>query len=201
MNIVWIIISACIAALVLIFLFTYIKLEVYAEKSDLTGEFEVWIKYLFIKKCIMKPRKEKENKEEKKDESVKKEKSLSEYKIKIGDFLKLFGKIKWDIKDILEYCTKKLIIINKIDLNIEYGLDDPMETGIANGLLYGAIYDILGFVHNYSKIESCNININPNFNKVCNRIEFRCILKLKNVHITVMTVKVLKLIKKIKKYK
>lgn len=201
MNIVWIIISACIAALVLIFLFTYIKLEVYAEKSDLTGEFEVWIKYLFIKKCIMKPRKEKENKEEKKDESVKKEKSLSEYKIKIGDFLKLFGKIKWDIKDILEYCTKKLIIINKIDLNIEYGLDDPMETGIANGLLYGAIYDILGFVHNYSKIESCNININPNFNKVCHRIEFRCILKLKNVHITVMTVKVLKLIKKIKKYK
>lgn len=197
MNIAVIIILCIAALLTALWLFTCITVEIYAEKDELSGVFSLWVKYLFFKKCITKP-KQKKKKEKNKDKEEKPP-GLDEYKGKIGDTLSLFNELKDDVTDILKFCADKFIVIQKIDVSAEFGLDDPMDTGIVNGLLYGAIYDILGVIHNYSHIRECNVNIVPNFNKACYKIKLGCILKLKNVHITFMIIKAVKIYNKIKK--
>lgn len=192
-----------IAALLIFFLFTDTRLEIYAEKSGKDGDFSVWIKYLFIKKCIFKPndKKDKNNKKSEIENVSKKKPSFGEYKEKIKSVRKIFEIVKGDVRNILVYCTEKLIRISDFDLNIKFGLDDPMETGIINGILYGVVYDILGTVHNYSRIEKCTVGIEPDFNNVCFALRFDCILKMKNAYITVMIFKILCLLRKIKSSK
>ena len=194
MKLIGILVICAAIVLILVWLLTYITVEIYAEKNELDGSFSVWIKYLFIKKCLTSPKKNEKPEKEKEDGGT-----IAEYKGKIKDILYIFGKIKSDIADILSFCAEKVISFKELDLSVVFGLDDPMDTGIVNGLLYGAVYDILGFVHNRSNIEKCSADISPDFENKCFSVKLRCILRLKNVHITFMIVKTVKLLIKIKK--
>ena len=111
----------------------------------------------------------------------------------------MFNAVKDDIIKILDFASARLVKIQKLDLDIKFGLDDPMETGILTGAVNGAVYTILGVVHNHSYIEKCDINITPDFENVCHSVRFDCIIRMKNVHITVILIKILKVVKKIKK--
>lgn len=189
---------ACIAAVLIgIWLFSYAEVEIHAEKNALYGTWAVNVKYLFFKKKL-KPG-EKGRAEKDKVQTERQAASLSEYRYRIKDMLKIFDGLKDDAAKLLDYCTNKLIVFKRLDLSIEFGLDDPMETGILNGLLYGAVFEILGFVHNHSNIRASDVNISPNFDNECFKASFDCILRLKSVHITFMLVKLVKMYIKLKK--
>lgn len=193
MSFIGLAVICIIVILLAVWLLTYVTIEIYAEKNKLNGGASVWVKYLFFKKQITGSKKEKTEKTKKNDSE--------EYKIKADKSLKIFNALKGDIADILKYCQEKLIIFEEIDISVNFGLDDPMETGIANGILYGLIYEILGFVHNNSHVKKITTDIVPDFEKSLFAARFKCILKLKNAHITVMLVKMVKLYKKLKKIK
>ncbi len=180
----------------LIFSLTSVRVELVYEKNELNTVAQIYVRYLFIKKKIM-PGFKKKNKKRKKD--TKKQAGIEYYKNKITRILKIFEEIKEEFIDILKYCSKKLIVIEKLDFDFDFGLDEPMDTGIVNGLSYAAVYNILGVMHNYITIKKCNINISPDFERVCHRLKFNCILCLKNVHIIVIIVRTVKMYSKLKK--
>lgn len=185
-----IVFCSVLVLLAAVWLFTYITLEIHAEKKALTGSVSIEIKYLFFSKKLNG---------QKSEHTETKSANLNEYKGMAKNAAKIFKETKSDLAEILKYCADKAISFKKLGISLKFGLNDPMETGLANGILYGIVYEILGFVHNLAHIENCVVNINPNFDEACFSAEFDCILKLKNVHITVIIVKLVRLYKKIKK--
>lgn len=195
LNIVAAVILVCVLILICIWLFSSVYLEISYKKNEICANGEVWIKYLFLKKKIM-PAKTKDKKEK---EQKQKSESFETYRKKTADILHIFSMIKKDILDILRYCTKHMIVIKNLTFDFEYGLQDPMYTGILNGIFYGAAYNILSLVYHNANVEKFDINIKPNFDKVCHRLDTNCILRLKNVHITIIMVKTVKLYFKLKR--
>lgn len=193
------IIIAVILILICAWLFSSVRLEMSYQKNELASEGEIWLKYLFFKIRLVPGKEKKSDKENKDGEQKKNSADFDSYKRKISDILRIFGLIKDDILDILRYCTKRMIVIKKLSFGFEYGLDDPMYTGILNGIIYGAAYNIMSVIYHNANVEKFDIDIKPDFNRVCHSLKADCILYLKNVHITVIIVKALRLYFKLRK--
>ena len=118
-------------------------------------------------------------------------------KIKKG--INIYNNNAEDIKGVVGYVAKKAIIFDDIDVNFEYGTDNPATTGILYGVINGIVYGILGVIANSIKVKKQNIIISPDFNSAKIEIGAGCIVKLKNVHIIIAGIKCLKLWNKIKK--
>lgn len=196
MTVLWIIliIAAVIAAAVL---FAWVTFEINFEKNELNKNAEVFVRYLFIRKRIYpRPVKKKIKEKPEKSQSGEKDINYIEYIKKAAENFEL---LKADFTELMEFCAVKMIKVKELEFEYLFGLEDPMYTGMANGLIYGVVYNILGIVHNNMRIERCRINIVPDFDKECHNIRFHCILHLKNVHIIVMIIKVVKMYSRLKK--
>ena len=183
-----------IAVILFVILFTHVRLRITYKKSGAGSVGSIYIQYLFIKIRIY-PQKKKTDKEG----GEKPQKELSEYQLGIKKILRLFEEIKDDIIKILYYASERLIRIENLNFNFKFGLDDPMDTGILTGAVNGAVYTVLGVVHNHSYIENCDINITPDFDNVCHFLKINCIIRMRNVHITVILIKIIKILIKLKK--
>ena len=191
MKIAFIILVILIFA-ILLFVPFFIVVE-FSKKDD-KKSFDLKIKYLFF--CI----KIKDKKAEKRKKTIK-EKEDSDLMKKIKKGIKVFKEIEDDVVDILYYASEKAIKIRKLTFFLDFGLSNPMNTGISTGAMYGVVYNILAMLNNFFKIEECDVKINPDFERKHFDIESGCILKIKNVHIIIIVFKVLKMYFKITKFK
>lgn len=182
---------AILLILVFIWMCSAVFLEISYKKNELAKESEIYVKYLFFKKRIG-------TKKKKKNQDEKKSADFEFYKKKTENILYIFSFIKKDVLKILNYCTKHLIVIKYLNFDFEYGLDDPMYTGILNGIFYGVAYNIMSVVYHNMTVDKFAINIKPDFERVCHSMKADCILRLKNVHIIVIMVKIVKLYFKLK---
>ncbi len=73
--------------------------------------------------------------------------------------------------------------IRNVELELDYGLDDPMDTGMMNGLLYTAVYSGLALMHRHMTVSDWNIRITPDFDNKKVNVRFLCILRTRIVHI------------------
>lgn len=183
-----------LAVILLVVLFTNVRLRLTYKKSGAGSVGSICIQYLFIKIKIYP-----KNKKTDEPDGDGFGKDLSGYQLGIKKILRLFEEIKDDIIKILCYASERLIKIENLDFNFKFGLDDPMHTGILTGAVNGAVYTVLGVVHNYSYIENCDINITPDFDNVCHFLKINCIIRMRNVHITVILIKIMKIVIKLKK--
>ena len=155
------------------------------------------VKYMFIKFRVYpdgKPKKTKEKPEKKKI-------SFEEKKTKLNQYMRIFEGIKADVIKIIDYATSKAMIVEKIGVDIDFGFEDAMHTGMFTGLLNGFVYGILGIIHHRATLKEMKVNIQPIFGSPCFKTHIDCILRLKNVHIIVVAVNVLKLLRKMKRVK
>lgn len=188
-----------IAFLLIISLILLFPVRVYIAYSKAENETvsTVDVKYMFIKFRVYpdgKPKKTKEKPEKKKI-------SFEEKKSELERYMHIFEDIKEDIIKIIDYATGKAMIIEKIGVDIEFGFEDAMHTGIFTGILNGFVYGILGIIHHRATLEEMKVNIQPVFGNPCFKTRTDCILRLKNVHIIVVAVDVLKLLRKMKRIK
>lgn len=180
-----------------IFLLFPVRLYINYTKDGKSSISTADIKYMFFKFRIYpsgKPKKEKEKTE-------KAPVSFEERKTALGKYIEIFEAIKQDAIKILDYATSKALVIEKIGVNVEFGFEDAMNTGIFTGLINGFVYNILGIIHHRARLEEMNVNIQPVFGNPCYKTQIECILRLKNVHIIIVAVNVLKLLRVMKKIK
>ena len=155
------------------------------------------VKYMFIKFRVYPDGKQKKPKEKPEKKKI----SFEEKKTKLNQYMRIFEGIKADVIKIIDYATSKAMIVEKIGVDIDFGFEDAMHTGMFTGLLNGFVYGILGIIHHRATLKEMKVNIQPIFGSPCFKTHIDCILRLKNVHIIVVAVNVLKLLRKMKRVK
>jgi len=172
-----------------------VRLYITYSKEENKTVAAVDVKYMFVKFRVYPDGSSKKTKEK----PEKKEISFDEKKIKLEQYIRIFEGIKHDVVKIIDYATKKAMIIEKIGVNVEFGFEDAMHTGIFTGILNGFVYSVLGTVHHHATLKDMEVNIQPIFGNPCFKTHLNCILRLKNVHIIVVAINVLKLLRNMKK--
>lgn len=190
------IILLAVLLLIFVLLLLPIRLLVDYKKNEETNETSLILQYAFLKFRLFgdekKPKADKPPKE-------KKPLSFEEKRDKVSAYIKIFEETKDDIREVLEYASSRAVLIEKIYTDIEFGFSDAMHTGIFTGVLNGFVYGVLGFIHQHSHLLDMRVNIEPNFENPCFKINTGCILKLKNVHIIIVAINLLKILRKIRK--
>ena len=192
------IVFAVLLAVILILPLVPIRLILCYDKDSVKNEVSLTVKYLCFK---FKPSKKDKIRTKKQEQPEEKPEPFSyeKQKAKLDRYIKLFNMIKEDAVQILKYASEKAVVFENVDVTIDFGFEDAMQTGIFTGLLNGFVYSVLGIIHHTSTLENMNVNIQPIFDKECFNSRIKCILRLKNVHIIIIVINVLKLIRKIKK--
>ena len=184
-----------IIGLLAIIAFIPIRFGIRYEKKNV----EEWLRIGFFKLELNKKEKKEKAIQKESDEVQNSEKPKQSLTSKIKKGINIYNNNAEDIKGVVGYVAKKAIIFDDIDVNFEYGTDNPATTGILYGVINGIVYGILGVIANSIKVKKQNIIISPDFNSAKIEIGAGCIVKLKNVHIIIAGIKCLKLWNKIKK--
>ena len=71
----------------------------------------------------------------------------------------------------------------KTEIKIDYGTDDPADTGILYGIIWAAIGNLYQIFNHYLVFDFPNVEINPDFENQLFEIEFYGIIKIRLVHI------------------
>ena len=199
MKVLFIIISVLILLIILLSIPAYISVEFL--KNPESEKLTVQIRYLFFKINPQKKKKKQNPSESNAAESGKNNKNSKKKKgISFRDLKELYAFYKHtedDIADILYYFSKKAVTLNDFKLYVRFGTNDAMRTGIATGAAYVASYNLISLLNNIFTVEHCDVSIVPVFEKPLLEIDTKCIIKVKNVHITVIAFKVLKMYLKI----
>lgn len=205
MKVLFIIIFILILFIILLSIPVYVSIG-FSNGSE-TDKMKIQIRYLFFKINPLKDKKKEDVKEKSKDKQLKKDKKNKTAKKESFSFNNLkqlyniYKKTEDDIADILWYFSKKAVAVRLFSLKLRFGTADAMQTGLATGAAYAAVYNLISLLNNLFAVEKCDVSITPVFEKPMFEIDTKCIIKVKNVHITVIAFKVLKMYLKILKLK
>lgn len=172
-----------------------VRLDVRYKKDAVQDQATVYLRFLWFK-INLTDKKKKQNVQEK---STKKAGTFSGFKKKFQHYTKVFEASKDDLADILVYARDHALHVEKIDFQLDYGFEDPMYTGIAMGVISGASYNLLAFIMHWLAVDKHDIDIRPDFDKVCFSVNIWCIVHVKNVHIMVIATKILRLVRGLRK--
>lgn len=125
--------------------------------------------------------------------SKKKKFSFENLKLLFKNIESAFSDSKNDIFSLLA-SLKDHLSIDKLVLELEYGLADAAKTGMANGAIWAAASGALSAIDNFSEIKSGGLNIYPVFDRECLNLRFSGIISLKIAHIISIGITVLKII-------
>jgi len=131
--------------------------------------------------------KSKETSEEKVNEAEKKSQSLSQ-------------KIKYyfELSKLATKLAKKYILIEYVEIKIEVGTSDAPSTAISTGVLWGAVYRILGVLGSIMYIKHNNVDIKPSFDETKFSAKGKCIIKSRLVYIIFIAIVIFIKIKSLK---
>jgi len=176
-SLIFLIILLLVFSALLILLFAKVRLVLTFSKtknSGLTSDIYLEVSGGIIKKAI--PLKGSKKKKKGKTETEIKDTELS-----ITDKLKKYYDTFVHIKNTWsrsKRSVRKRIIAEEINLDISFGTGDAAHTGIATGALWGAVYNVIGFVANFIRVTEPQIHIHPDYEAELLEFDGRCILKL-----------------------
>ena len=181
MNIVLIILL-----ILAVLLFVPVTVE-YSFSYDGNMKSSFILRFLFYKNDFSKKKNKKPVKREKKPKEKKKVSQIIE---DVKYYKKLFVYFKKDIFLILKYAKDRMVKIKNLSFDIKFAGKDPMQTGIYNGVVNGAVYNAVAVVENTVGIDKWSVNVEPDFNKPAFVDgKFHCILNTKFAHIIVILIK------------
>lgn len=181
-----------VVLLLLVLMFVPFKFSFLFSRFENENKTEVSVKYLFFRYKL----------KEKKQQPVKANRETvgkSAPERGMGYFKNIYCTIKKDVFDVIRYLAKRAVVLEKIDLKIDFGYSDAAATGLMTGILNGGAYNIISIICNNIKVKSWNVDIVPDFNNDKFDVMFSCIVRIKTVHIITVGIKALKMLTKIRK--
>jgi len=167
-------------------------------------KFSLKLRYLFFKKILFpssKKKKTKPKKEKKQKKEIEKKKyTLSDVKSYVKKLRYLYSEIKDDIIKLLKYAKSHAVTIKKLETDIKFDTENPMNTGILTGSSNGMIYNIYSLLDRQVGIDDMSVSIVPLFeNRNYFDIRLSGIIKIRNAHIIVIIIRVIPILLKLRK--
>lgn len=108
---------------------------------------------------------------------------------KIASYYRTFCKIK-QIFLRSKRRFRKNIFVERIFMTADIGLDDAAHTGIATGVLWTGIYNVVGLISSVARLSEPEISVNPDFEneKLAFDVECIIVLRLANIISILLTV-------------
>ena len=78
---------------------------------------------------------------------------------------------------------QKRLVLEKLNVSIEFGMEDAAKTGIATGAVWGLIYNIFALVTKIFTVNDHNFKVEPDYNNEKFLLSANGILKFKIVNI------------------
>lgn len=78
---------------------------------------------------------------------------------------------------------RKKLICSQLVFHMEFGLSDAAVTGMASGVIWGTVYNILAVIDSLCILKETDIKITPDFNELKMNIRLYCIFEFRIVHI------------------
>lgn len=186
--------------LVILFLFVPFYLVVEYDKDSITDDMKLFVSYFGLR-FNLKPKKKSEKKddEELKDLEEKEKFSITKFKAEFDKYVDIFNEYKDEFTTIMDFLSNRAIYFKIIEYTLNFGFGDAMMTGIMTGSINAVVYNILSIIHNHCTLNEFKININPDFDNTKYETHFKCILKIKSVHIIFIAFRILRIYFKINK--
>lgn len=169
-----------LCSVLLIFIILLIKIRLVIGYND---KLSVNIKFLFFNIDVLSVVKKAKKDENKKEKIEKKEKAPPE---KSKSFLNILNKINKALSTNL-FDFKKGIIINKLKMRLQVGIDDAKDTALICGHFYNAISAIDTLIINNFNIKDKNISITPRFNELVFALDFLLDIKASIINLMAIT--------------
>ena len=170
MIVLWIILGVLAFLVGLVGVTLYSKTRVFISYKD--EKLNVKFQNGLIRYTLKQKDKKKEEKEVTK-ESIQKDVKEKEQKLtdKTSFLWSLFKEMRYRLE------------VKKTKIRIDFGTDDPADTGMLYGIIWAAIGNIYQIFNQYLTFDFPETEINPDFYNKVFKIEFYGIIKVRLVHI------------------
>lgn len=176
-------IIAAILILLICILFLPLKAElIYKEQMSI----RVFFSGIPVYKTVLKG-KEKEPSKHPEEKAEKLEKSSKKLGDKIDDFRSFY---KMTVK-----LLKRHVSLEEIKLKVDFGTGEAATTAVLTGVLWGALYGLIGRLGHICYIKNHNVNITPVYNEARFSFEGKCIFKSNIAYIIFIAITILMKIK------
>lgn len=130
----------------------------------------------------------------KKNDQKKSDKSPNEKAVKLENDMWTFGERIKHFADL--YTTtvrlfKEYVSIDSVKLQINVGTGDAASTAISTGVLWGAVYGLLGIIGSIMYINKHDVHINPVYEKAAFSLDGKCIIKSRIAYIIFIAITIL----------
>lgn len=147
------------------------------------SENEIIIRYLFFKLKLY-PAEEKKKKSKKTDPE---EKEPDGKKKDIKGYIRTV-RVSWDeimqgVSKLLQYVVKRAITVSELNISAEFGLENPMNTGLAAGAANAAVYNVIGLLDRHAKLKKWSVDLRPDFDEPRMEAGVYCRLRTRIAHI------------------
>lgn len=102
----------------------------------------------------------------------------------------LFRKLEYTMLMSREGIRKRLVL-EKLDLDLKFGLGDAAETGIATGVAWGLLYNIYAQLDRFVTVENHGFQLTPVFNSRGFQVLFSGVLRFRLIDTIVISLMVL----------
>ena len=97
---------------------------------------------------------------------------------KIIKKFKFYYKLYKSLMDKIFKLFKDVIVVKKVNANVELGLQDNALTGIAVGVVYAILWNIFAAIFGNIKIKKHELLVNPNFKDLLIKVHISCIFTI-----------------------
>ena len=124
---------------------------------------------------------------------AKKENPLSRFSAIANGIRAAYAETKDDISSVLAEIRKKTEF-ETIVFRLGFGLSDAAKTGIATGAAWASASCVLSVLNQMFGIRSIDLDVSPDFNRECFRLQIKSILRLRPVHIISISIRIIKIV-------
>ena len=176
-------IYAFVAVIIIIFILCApVRAQLSFKDQKASGKLYLW-KIPIYKKSV----KEKKAEGRTKSSPEEKVKTFQKSSKKLSERIRTFSELRRNTVRLI----KKYIKLETVSVDISFGTGEAASTAIGVGLLWGAVYSVLGNLGRIIFVNKHDIKINPDYQKATFKTEGKCIIRSRIVYIIIIAITIL----------
>lgn len=176
-------IYAFAAVIILIFILCApVRAQLSFKDQKASGKVYIW-KIPIYKKSV----KEKKEEGKTKNPPEEKVKTFEKSSKKLSERIKEFSELRRSSVRLI----KKYVKLENVSVEILFGTGEAASTAIGIGLLWGAVYGVLGNLGRIIFVNKHDVKINPDYQKATFKTEGKCIIRSRVVYIIIIAITIL----------